>query len=182
MSEGLVKEEPSTSEETKEEKEFKSLNPPVKNVKKTLKQRRKQKEQQDLQRALRNKKIEKKKISDLHVLKRIDKQLAKASAEQKIQLELRKKRLEKKAKSVKRLTKMKYEEPDLEFNMVNDLTDNLRNIKTEGNVLQERFRSLQKRNILQPTKKHTRKSAKIKRYTKPGHKDNWKETVAFALK
>lgn len=115
-------------------------------------------------------------------MKQINKQLEKATKSQKKQLEIRKKKLEEKARSVKRLAKTKFEEPELEFNMVQDLTGNLRNLKTEGNILQERFKSMQKRNILQPTIRHLRKNSKVKRYVKPGYKDNWIETVARTIK
>ncbi|KAJ8979925.1 hypothetical protein NQ317_003667 [Molorchus minor] len=67
MSEGL----PSTSGTNVEENEasdseYKTINPPVKNLKKTLKQRRKQKEQQKQEKARMAIKLEKKKITDIH--------------------------------------------------------------------------------------------------------------------
>ncbi|KAJ8979924.1 hypothetical protein NQ317_003666 [Molorchus minor] len=66
--------------------------------------------------------------------------------------------------------------------MGQDLTGNLKDLKVEGNLLADRFRSMQKRNILAPTKKQIRKKPKVKKYTKPGHKEeDWKKTVALHI-
>ncbi|KAJ8956765.1 hypothetical protein NQ314_006639 [Rhamnusium bicolor] len=63
--------------------------------------------------------------------------------------------------------------------MGQEIAGNLKNLKTEGNLLIDRFKSMQKRNILVPSKRHVRKTAKVKKYIKPGHRDeSWKETVA----
>lgn len=77
------------------------------------------------------------------------------------------------------LGSLKYEELELEFNLGEDIAGNLRNVKSEGNILIDRFKSMQKRNILAPTKRRVQKKSKVKKYVKPGHKDNdWKKTVA----
>nr|XP_023027716.1 ribosome biogenesis protein NOP53-like [Leptinotarsa decemlineata] len=180
MSEGLPsKDGTNTEENDASDGEYKPVNPPTRNLKKSVKQRRKQTEQLELAKARRALKLEKKKITDIHELKVIMKQLN--SNQQKLSI-LRAKRLQKKElkkNNPKVLSSIKYEEPDLEFNMGNEISGNLKNLRTEGNLLSDRFKSMQKRNILAPTKKHSRKNAKVKKYTKPGHKDeDWKKTVA----
>lgn len=78
---------------------------------------------------------------------------------------------------------MKFEEPDLEFSMAPELSGNLKNLKLQGNLLTDRFKSMQKRNILAPTKRQIHKKPKVKRFTKPGHKDeDWIKTVALSTK
>ncbi|CAH1176756.1 unnamed protein product [Phaedon cochleariae] len=180
MSEGLPSKEGTNVEENEASgDEYKSVNPPTKNQKKTLKQRRKQKEQLDLAKARRTLKVEKKKITDIHQLKVLARQVSKIERQQAIIRGMRAKVKELKKNEPKVLGSMKYEEPDLEFNMMQDIAGNLKDLKTEGSLLADRFKSMQKRNILAPTKRHARKKAKVKKYTKPGHKDeDWKKTVA----
>ncbi|KAJ8961780.1 hypothetical protein NQ318_021381 [Aromia moschata] len=180
MSEGL----PSTTGTNVEENEasdneYKATNPPVKNAKKTLKQKRKQKEQQQLEEARRKLQLEKKKVTDIHQLKIVTKQIAKIERKQNLLQEKRKRKAELKKNKIKVLGALKFEEPDLEFNMGQEISGNLKDLKTEGNLLTDRFKSMQKRNILAPTKRHAHKKAKVKKYTKPGHKDqDWKKMVA----
>lgn len=50
----------------------------------------------------------------------------------------------------KRLSALKYEEPDLELKLSNEITGSLRTLKAEGNILRDRYKSLQKRNIIEP--------------------------------
>jgi nucleolar protein 53 len=56
-----------------------------------------------------------------------------------------------KAKEPKHLSKNKFEPLDLEFNLGEDIKGNLRGIKPEGNILVDRYKSLQRRNIIEPT-------------------------------
>lgn len=177
MSQGL----PSKSnpeEENTSDTEYKSVNPPVKNAKKTSKQRRKQKEQLELAVQRKRAKIETRKITDIHQIKILKKQIEKTDQKHEILREKRKKRAAYKALEPKRISSTKFEDPGLDFNLGSDISGNLRNIKKEGNLLVDRFRSMQKRNILEPGLKRHRKNAKVKRFTKPGHKEDWKKTIA----
>lgn len=155
-----------------------SVNPPVKNKKKTLKQRRKQKEQLELKKALLEAKREKRKVADIYKLRFIQKQLDRMQEKTKLLQEKRKKAAEYKKKEAKRLGAMKFEEADVDFTTGEELSGNLRSLKSKGNLLADRFKSLQKRSILQPTVRQTHKKAKVKKYVKPGHKEGWETTVA----
>jgi len=73
---------------------------------------------------------------------------------------------------------MKFEDPGPDFQMGQHISGNLRALRKEGNLLTDRFKSLQKRNILEPSKRARKKKPKVKKYTKPGHKDDWEKTVA----
>jgi nucleolar protein 53 len=56
-----------------------------------------------------------------------------------------------KEKEPKQLSKRKFEPPDLEFNLGKEINGNLRGIKPEGNILEDRYKSFQRRNIIEPT-------------------------------
>ncbi|KAJ3665022.1 hypothetical protein Zmor_000542 [Zophobas morio] len=177
MSQGL--QSASTNDNDNEsDSEYKALNPPTKNKKKTLQQRRKQQEQMQLELLKRAAKLSKKKISDIHQLKTLNKQIDKTESKAKILRERRLKNLLLKKKEPKRLSAIKFEETELDFNMGPDITGNLRSLKKEGNLLTERFKSLQKRNVIEPSVRRRRKKSKVKVYTKPGHKEDWITTVA----
>lgn len=154
------------------------INQPVKNKKKTVKQRRKQKEQLELKKALLEAKREKRKIADIYKLKFIHKQIERNEAKTSVLQEKRKKAELYKRREAKRLSALKFEEEECDFTTGEDLSGNLRNLKSKGNLLLDRFKSLQKRNILQPTVMQTKKRPKVKKYTKPDRKDGWEKTVA----
>uniref|UniRef100_A0A8C5CJ42 Ribosome biogenesis protein NOP53 n=1 Tax=Gadus morhua TaxID=8049 RepID=A0A8C5CJ42_GADMO len=61
----------------------------------------------------------------------------------------------------RRLGKLKFTAQDLEVQLTNELTGSLRTLKPEGSVLKDRFKSLQKRNLIEP-----RERAKFKRRLK----------------
>ncbi|CAL8349905.1 unnamed protein product [Lota lota] len=61
----------------------------------------------------------------------------------------------------RRLGKLKFMAQDLEVQLTNELTGSLRTLKPEGSVLKDRFKSLQKRNLIEP-----RERAKFKRRLK----------------
>lgn len=84
----------------------------------------------------------------------------------------RKKVAFKKNFETKRLGKLKFKEPEIEVNMKEDIAGNMRNIKTESNLLVDRFRNLQKRNIIPASVDvGIRKRSKIKRFVRTSHKE-----------
>lgn len=175
MSEGLSN---STQKDDKtnadNDGDLKSVNPPTKNMKKDRKQRRKQKEQRDLLRSRQIAKVEKKKIADIYKLKKFNEQIQNREGKIKKMQEKREKVKQYKMLEPKRLSSKKFESPDVEFNMGQDIAGNLRNMKKEGSILVDRYKSLQKRNILEPTvKQATRKRAKVKKFEKATHKMGW---------
>lgn len=95
------------------------------------------------------------------------------SGEEMIQLRKHRKKVAFKKKfETKRLGKLKFQEPDIDVNMKEDIAGNMRNIKVESNLLVDRFKNLQKRNII-PTSVDVgvRKRRKIKRFTRNTHKE-----------
>ena len=74
------------------------------------------------------------------------------------QARMRKKRLAKEQglAKPKQLSKHAFEEPELDLKLTEELTGSLRSLKPEGSLLADRFKSLQKRNLIE-----TRVKAKI---------------------
>uniref|UniRef100_UPI0037E7F280 ribosome biogenesis protein NOP53 n=1 Tax=Semicossyphus pulcher TaxID=241346 RepID=UPI0037E7F280 len=70
----------------------------------------------------------------------------------------------------RRLGKLKFQAQDLEVQLSDELAGSLRRLKPEGSVLKDRFKSMQKRNLIEP-----RERAKFKRR----HKLKYVEKRAF---
>lgn len=151
MSEGLPDKEVKKEEDSEDDGDYKAINPPAKNAKKPLKKRRKLKEAKAEEVVRKKVKQERKKLSDVHRLTVLQKEMG--TVDKKIDM-LRSKR-EKvkgfKALETKQLSKTKFQPADLEFNMCEDIKGNLRSIKPEGSLMSDRYKSLQRRNVVAPT-------------------------------
>lgn len=91
-------------------------------------------------------------------------------------------RKEKKKSEVHRLGRFAFEEEEIDVNLPEDISGNLRNITAEGSVLKDRYKSLQKRNIVAPSKDlGLRKRRAIKRYTRNSHKEELPQPVKGKL-
>lgn len=62
-----------------------------------------------------------------------------------------------------KLGKQSYIEPDLEFNLRQELSGSLRKMNTDGNLLMDRFKSFQRRNLIEHRQVQKMTQAKIKR-------------------
>lgn len=171
MSAGLTEEKGESDEEITGD--YTTVNPPVKNKKKTLQKRKRLRAAAQLQAQLRLKKIEKKKISDMYKLRQFHAMFKKQEQKEKYEKKKREKRKQLKPYQTKQLGHKKYEEPLLDFNLAEELSGNLRGLKTDSNLLMDRFKSLQKRNILEPTVKHFQKKVKRKKYERANTKMGW---------
>merc|ERR1712123_333679 len=75
-----------------------------------------------------------------------------------------------------KLSNYDYEPLDIELKLTDELTGNLRNLKQEGSLLEDRFKSLQKRNMIEVrVKQKTVKLLKRKKYERRSHKMGWEE-------
>lgn len=82
------------------------------------------------------------------------------------------KRAEQKRYEPHRLGKVMFEEEEIEFNAPEDIPGNLRNVVMEGNMLSDRYKSLQRRNIIAPSKDTgLRRRREIKRFVRTTHKE-----------
>uniref|UniRef100_A0A1B6KJC7 Ribosome biogenesis protein NOP53 n=1 Tax=Graphocephala atropunctata TaxID=36148 RepID=A0A1B6KJC7_9HEMI len=169
MSQGLDKTAGSDDENGGE---YSAINPPSSFLKKkTLKTRRKLREEKKKAHEQKKLRVEKKKTADIYKLRLMAKEIS--NREQKLAV-VQEKRLKKKASEVnrtKKLGKRKFEEPDLEFNRPHEIAGNLRALQPSGNILTDRFVSMQKRNIMEVTAKQLKSHRrKVKKFFKPGHK------------
>lgn len=117
-------------------------------------------------------KTTKKRMNALNRLKKIKHEI---EDEEELQgaMALRRKELEEKKKfQPKVLGRHKYQAPAIEVNLSEEITGNMRSLKVEGHILVDRYKSMQKRNIIEPrirqrvTLKYTPKT-----YIKRSHKE-----------
>ncbi|XP_040490162.1 ribosome biogenesis protein NOP53 isoform X1 [Ursus maritimus] len=95
---------------------------------------------------------------ELFRLRGIKAQVARRLAELARRREQRRMRRLAEADRPRRLGRLKYQAPDIDVQLSSELSDSLRTLKPEGNILRDRFKSFQKRNMIEP-----RERAKFKR-------------------
>lgn len=169
MSSGLFDDDIGTNlqEEIANAKDSVSVGKPVKNETKTSQQRNKEKLQKK-KRAV-DKLAKEKRILDnkLFRVKSIRKEIESETKTQKEKEKQRQIKYEQHEQfGTKKFGRYKFENPDLDLNLSEDLTGNLRTMKTEGNLLHDRFKSLQKRNIIETRIRAKPTKTKVKRYQK----------------
>ncbi|KAG5672381.1 hypothetical protein PVAND_002513 [Polypedilum vanderplanki] len=158
-------------DEEPSDNEYKTLNPPVRNKKKDLKKRRKQKEFKERMARKEIEKNELKKLKDLGMLKMYKKQILKTENEIEKKKETRLKKQEQKKFEPRRLTRKKFEDEDIHVEDSVEALGNLRKIKPLGSILVDRFKSMQKRNILLPNIKRLPRKRRITKVKKNSHKE-----------
>lgn len=95
--------------------------------------------------------------NEIYRLKSIKKEVLKKEEEQKTLKEKRDKlKEEKKNYKAHNLGHVKFEEPEIDLILSEELSGNLRNLKVQGDILLDRYKSFQKRNILEPRKRAKR--------------------------
>lgn len=176
MSEGLsVTETFNESGKPEQGSEYSTVNPPVKNMKKDAKQRRKQKEQKQLEKERRSARVEKKKLSDVYRLRRLEQQIAAKERASAARAERR--ALVRKQRSIEPLQLSRHEVPVArpEFQLPEEMSGSLRALRSLGNPLRDRYHSLQRRNVLAATAppQLSRPRAKLKKYERTSHKMGW---------
>ncbi|KAM9112879.1 ribosome biogenesis protein NOP53 isoform 1-T1 [Pangshura tecta] len=126
--------------------------------KKTEQQRRREKEAKFLEARRLGQKAARCRRQELFRLRSIRLQVKRHEAEllRRRRARLAKRRAE--ATKPRRLGRLKYEAPDLEVQLSTELAESLRTLKPEGSILRDRFKSLQRRNLIEP-----RERARFKR-------------------
>lgn len=154
------------------EDEYFAVNPPVEVKRKDKKARRKQKEQRKIQQALLQKKLAKKRTADLNQLKKLTTEVKVMEEDLKALRVNKKEREEKKREEPHRLSKFTFEEEEIDINMPEEISGNLRNLAPQGSILADRYKSMQKRNIIATSKDlGLRKRREVKRYVRNTHKE-----------
>lgn len=71
----------------------------------------------------------------------------------------------------RKIGKNEFREEEIELAMPNEMSGNLRNVKTEGSILASTYKNMQRRNILAPTVDlGLRRRAEVKRFVRNTHK------------
>lgn len=173
MSQGLFEENSNEDMDNQDEGLVEVGNPPVHaGDRKTKSQKRKKKmiKQEDHRRKLA--KADEKRIREVYRLQAIKtaiKEMVKKSEEK--QREKDKREMEK-MYNPQTLSRYKYEPQDLEVNLTEELPESLRTLKVEGDLLEDRYKSLQRRNIIEPRLRQRRKRKyKLKVQVKRSHRD-----------
>merc|ERR1712083_821345 len=82
-----------------------------------------------------------------------------------------------------KLSNYKYEPQVIEIKLSDELTGNLRNLKQEGSLLEDRFKSMQRRNVIEVrVKQKTVRKLKRKKIEKRGHRMGWEENKNVVAK
>ncbi|KAE8585751.1 hypothetical protein XENTR_v10021441 [Xenopus tropicalis] len=160
LCEGLVEESevPAAAEERSEEQGTGSC---LQRERKTERQRKKEKEAKILRAKLHADKIKKQRIQSLFQLRSIQAALAKREGEMARRKALKAEKRKKEALQPRRLGRLKYKDPEIDVLLSDELPESLRKLKPEGNIATDRFKSFQKRNIIEP-----RERAKFQRKLK----------------
>lgn len=141
-------EEHNSSDDNKDDEDngqLKSINQPVQVKKKSKTQRKKQEQEKDREQLQKHLKELKQQIRDLESLpKLIESEMEKFKVR-----EAERAASEGKSKQVKKLGKHKLKDAPLEIKLSDELTDTLRRLKPEGNLVSDRFRSLQQRGLVE---------------------------------
>ncbi|XP_077049139.1 ribosome biogenesis protein NOP53 isoform X3 [Agelaius phoeniceus] len=125
---------------------------------KTEKQRRKEKEQREKAGARARARAALQRRQGLFQLRSLRRLLRLRDLELRRRRLLREQRRKLRETAPKRLGRLRYEEPELEVQLSEEIPESLRSLRPQGNLLRDRFRSLQRRNVLEP-----RLRAKFKR-------------------
>lgn len=157
MSQGLKtknneqQEEENTEDSESSETDLISCNPPVRfDDKKSKQKRRKEMELKEKMKKKKQMKLENKRINEIYRLRSIKNDLLK-NEERSQEKQMKKDQLLiEKMYQPRILSQYKYEKPDPEFNLREELTGELRTIKVVGNIMEDRYKSFQRRNIIEP--------------------------------
>ncbi|KAL7851464.1 hypothetical protein AOLI_G00218200 [Acnodon oligacanthus] len=171
--EGLVEEEEEPkleAEQVAEDAVDESVGPAAQQEKKTEKQRKKEKAERikELQKKAERKMIDsRQQLFKLRSISADVKEMVQRTKRRQVQ---RKARQEAQKSLPRRLGKLKFQAPDLDVQLSDEIPGSLRSLKPEGSILKDRFKSLQKRNLIEP-----RERAKFRRK----HKLKYVEKRAF---
>ena len=135
--------------------------------KKTRAQRRKQLLQKQLESKKKLEKSLKSKANEIFKIKSIKKEIEKNEKESIERQKRRSKRIIDQMFKPKRMSRYNYSAPEVELNLSEELKGSLRQLKTDGNLLEDRFKSIQRRNIIESrTKQSFKRKYKLKKITK----------------
>jgi nucleolar protein 53 len=192
MSEGIRELEGDKEEEDDDDEEYEDIESGAEEEEesggnkklKTRKQRRKEKEAKaDL--AVRKRAADdKKKNQDVYRLKSLKKSISVSEAVTATRVVKRLQAKVDKLGEPAKLSKHTFEDADMEIKLSDELTGNLRSLKPEGNLLEDRFKSMQARNVIETRikTKIVKNPKKRKRLEKRNYKMPWEKDAHGIVK
>lgn len=183
MAEGLfrddtkleIKEEPTDLEEIDlKNEEYTAPTAPVSAERRKRRAQRAREEKMKREKEKReNEKLEKRRMNDLYRLKSVKSSLKEEEAKIDQRVARRRERKAAKLGGAAKLSRQTFEEPEKDVNLSEELGGSLRLLKAEGSILYDRFKSLQKRNVIEVgTKQKKKRKYSLKTYTKKTHKES----------
>jgi nucleolar protein 53 len=140
--------------------------------------KRHEREEKEKQRLVQAKKAENARLSEVYRIKSIQKDIARTEKKQKVRLaKIIEKKIAHEKFGQKKLGKHKYKELSLNPTLSDELSGRLVSTTPQTTLLEERFNSLQKRNILEPrVKSRIRRKLRLKKYQRISAKMEWEKT------
>ncbi|XP_046849456.1 ribosome biogenesis protein NOP53-like [Xenia sp. Carnegie-2017] len=139
---------------------------------KTIKERQKAKERKKEELYFKIQRDEKAKENEVFRVKSIKKELKKSKEKMQERLKKKEEKILKSSSKPKRLGRQKFEEMNIEIQLMDELKGSLRNLKPEGNLFEDRFKSFQRRNIIEPRRPiMPHRKYKLKEYEKRSYKN-----------
>ncbi|XP_070388649.1 ribosome biogenesis protein NOP53-like [Dermacentor albipictus] len=130
-------------------------------ARKTRQQRRRAAEQKRLRREALERKKARVLANDVYRIRTLKAELRRNAEASEARQKRRQQREVDKLYGARRLSAYKYEEPDLPLKLSSELRDSLRELRPEINVLEDRYKSLQRRNVIE-TRQQQKKVVKYK--------------------
>ncbi|XP_071551200.1 ribosome biogenesis protein NOP53 isoform X8 [Panulirus ornatus] len=155
----------------KDDKEQMTVTSKAKTEKKTKKQRKKEQKQKIIQVKRLQEKKKRVRDSDVFRIKRYLKEIDESEKLTKKRIDGRIARKEQLKSMPRRLGSLKFEEEDVQVKLGDELPDSLRQITPAMNLIEERFKHLQRRNLIEPRLPHKMKRKyKLKKTVKRSYK------------
>lgn len=164
-------EEETDKSESKNEEDAPLPNPPATaEMRKTRKQRRIQALIRATERQRRAAKDERIRMNDVYRLKKLRNEIKKreeATARKRKKLDEKKEKL---AAGTKKFGRNRFEDAPMAFKLSDELVGSLRQLQPEGSLIFDRYKNLQKRNLIEAKVKQRGAKRNLKEYVVKGHK------------
>ncbi|XP_025090717.1 ribosome biogenesis protein NOP53-like [Pomacea canaliculata] len=138
---------------------------------KTKKQKRKAREQKEMKQRLLKDKATKMRENMVYRLNTLRSELRKQAQTHAQRAAVKAKKQEAKRTGTKKLGKLKYSAPEIELKLSEELAGSLRQLRPEGHLLEDRYKNLQKRNIIETRMPAKRTKPKKKMFLKKTFRD-----------
>ncbi|CAB3983536.1 Hypothetical predicted protein [Paramuricea clavata] len=139
---------------------------------KTAKEKRKANERKKEEQSSKLQRKEKVKENEVFRVKSLKKLMKKDAEKTKERQEKKQKKLVEASSKPQRLGRQKFEEMNIEIQLTDEVSGSLRNMKPEGNLFEDRFKNLQRRNIIEPRRPvMPHRKYKLKEYEKRSYKN-----------